>query len=312
MGLGEISQILWDALVTGVVLLRVSPRTEISDDPPAPSDRDQHRTPSDDERGGCRPAPRDQPDDGIYRSGPIPRHRRSVRPPERSPRRPGAGADCARGRARAGGADHLASGADDIVHRRRDASMCRRPGSDAWKRRPATTRAASVRQRTVPAAALARRGTGAVPSRRSPTTARGLVAPPAIGRSLDGYVLPLMTDRWDGATPDASQRLQVNFQEARRRIEALEEFSTSVRARALAAYVGVFDFADANGCVEVSSDEIASSFRISRVSWLQYRGLLAKAGLLEVQARHGGVRRGFRLVPPISQEATEPHNFPLR
>src|SRR3954452_3220283 len=108
-----------------------------------------------------------------------------------------------------------------------------------------------------------------------------------------------MTDHWDGASPDASQRLQVNFQEARRRIETLEEFSNSVRARALAAYVGVFDFADANGCVDASSDEIASSFRISRVSWLQYRGLLEKAGLLEVQARRGGVRRGFRLVPPV-------------
>ena len=121
-----------------------------------------------------------------------------------------------------------------------------------------------------------------------------------------------MTDRWDGASPDASQRLQVNFQEARRRIETLEEFSSTVRARALAAYVGVFDFADVNGCVEASSDEIASSFRISRVSWLQYRGVLEKAGLLEVQARHGGVRRGFRLVPPVAKGWTEPHNFPLR
>ena len=39
---------------------------------------------------------------------------------------------------------------------------------------------------------------------------------------------------------------------------------------------------------------------------------LEKAGLLEVQARHGGVRRGFRLVPPVAQGSTEPHNFPLR
>jgi response regulator of citrate/malate metabolism len=121
-----------------------------------------------------------------------------------------------------------------------------------------------------------------------------------------------MSERRDRETPDASQRLQVNFQEARRRIEALQQFSTSVRARALAAYVGVFDFADANGCVEVSSDEIASSFRISRVSWLQYRGLLETAGLLEVQARHGGVRRGFRLVPPVAQRSTKRHEIPLR
>ena len=121
-----------------------------------------------------------------------------------------------------------------------------------------------------------------------------------------------MTDRRDRASPDASERLQVNFREARRRIETLDEFSSTVRARALAAYVGVFDFADVDGCVDASSDEIASSFRISRVSWLQYRSVLEKAGLLEVQARHGGVRRGFRLVPPVAHGSTKPHNFPLR
>jgi hypothetical protein len=120
-----------------------------------------------------------------------------------------------------------------------------------------------------------------------------------------------MNDRGDRCNPDASQRLQVNFQEARRRIESLEEFPNSVRARALAAYVGVFDFADASGCVEASSDEIARSFRISRVSWLQYRGLLENAGLLEVQPLHGGVRRGFRLVPPVAQGSMKSQKLPL-
>ena len=98
---------------------------------------------------------------------------------------------------------------------------------------------------------------------------------------------------------DASQLLGVNFQEARRRIEPLEEYSTSVRARALAAFVGVFDFADEDGCVDASSDESAKAFRISRVSWLLYRGVLERAGLLQVDARHGGVRRSFRLAPPV-------------
>jgi hypothetical protein len=118
------------------------------------------------------------------------------------------------------------------------------------------------------------------------------------GVCCDGYLLRLMSEGPDRSNSDVSLRLRVNFQEARRRIEKLEEFPTSVRARALAAYVGIFDLADANGCVTASSDEIATTFRVSRVSWLQYRGLLERAGLLEVDARHGGVRRSFRLVPP--------------
>src|SRR6478752_1346049 len=108
-----------------------------------------------------------------------------------------------------------------------------------------------------------------------------------------------MSDARDRSNPDASQRLHVNFREARRRIEALEEFPSSVRARALAAYVGVFDFADRDGCVDASSEEIAAAFRISRMSWLKYRNVLDRAGLLQLDVRHGGARRGFRLVAPV-------------
>ena len=76
-------------------------------------------------------------------------------------------------------------------------------------------------------------------------------------------------------------RLNVDFQLARRRIEALTDQSKVVRARALAAYVGVFDFADEQGFVDASSEEIAAEFEIGRPSWLQYRAVLEDAGLVE-------------------------------
>jgi hypothetical protein len=102
----------------------------------------------------------------------------------------------------------------------------------------------------------------------------------------------------DPPNTEASHRLGVNFQVARHRIEELTGYSAITRARALAAYVGVFDFADASGFVDVSSEEISAQFEISRVAWLQYRRLLEEAGLIEVDERRGGTRRGLRLLPP--------------
>jgi len=91
----------------------------------------------------------------------------------------------------------------------------------------------------------------------------------------------------------------VNFQLARHRLDELgDRYSPVMRARALAAYVGAFDFADRHGVVTASSEEIAEAFAIYRPSWLLYRTILEEAGLLEVDARRGGQRRGFRLLPP--------------
>jgi hypothetical protein len=98
--------------------------------------------------------------------------------------------------------------------------------------------------------------------------------------------------------PDAAHRHNVDFQLARRRIEALTHHSSVIRARALAAYVGVFEFADEQGFVDASSEEIAAEFEIGRPSWLQYRAVLEEAGLVEVEAMKGGRRRGFRLLVP--------------
>ena len=100
------------------------------------------------------------------------------------------------------------------------------------------------------------------------------------------------------ASDQAARRLGVNFQAARHRIEALGGHSKVTRARALAAFVGVFDFADDQGVVDASSEVIAAEFEIGRSSWLLYRTILEEAGLLEVDDLHGGTRRGFRLLPP--------------
>lgn len=100
------------------------------------------------------------------------------------------------------------------------------------------------------------------------------------------------------ANDQSARRLGVNFQAARHRIEALTEHPKVARARALAAYVGIFDFADEHGMVDASSEQIAGEFEIGRASWLLYRTILEEAGLIEVDDLRGGRRRGFRLLPP--------------
>lgn len=108
-----------------------------------------------------------------------------------------------------------------------------------------------------------------------------------------------MTGRQTNLPRDAAQVLGVNFQAARRRIDSLDQHPRVTRARALAAYVAVFDLADDHGVVEASTEEICEEFEISRPSWLQYRAILEEAGLIEVDALRGGVRRAFRLLPPL-------------
>ena len=93
-------------------------------------------------------------------------------------------------------------------------------------------------------------------------------------------------------------RSNVDFLLARRRIEVLTHHSKALRARALAAYVGLFELADELGFVDVSSEEIAAEFEIGRPSWLQYRAVLEEAALVEVEAMKGGRRRGLQLLAP--------------
>lgn len=98
--------------------------------------------------------------------------------------------------------------------------------------------------------------------------------------------------------PAQPLRLRVDFIVARRRIEEETQFTRVTRARALAAYIGLFDLADDAGSIEASSEEIAREFEISRMSWLSYRTVLESAGLLELDPAVGAKRRTFRLRAP--------------
>jgi hypothetical protein len=81
----------------------------------------------------------------------------------------------------------------------------------------------------------------------------------------------------------------VDFRAARRQIEALVDEPVSTRQRALAAYVALFDYVDADGMTTTPGDVIAADLEISKVSWLRYRDVLVRAGLLRV----GQSRAGF-------------------
>ena len=92
--------------------------------------------------------------------------------------------------------------------------------------------------------------------------------------------------------------MEVDFQRAREVINRMSELPPSVRARTLAAYVGLFELADEHGVVDAASEHIAEELELSRVSWLHYRQVLEAAGLLRVAPLHGGMRRRMELRPP--------------
>lgn len=94
------------------------------------------------------------------------------------------------------------------------------------------------------------------------------------------------------------ERSQIDFVEARNRIEELRDVPSSVRARALAALVGLCAFADEDGVIAVPSVQIAAEFEISRVSWLQYRDVLERAGLVAPEPGPGRLNR-LRLLSPL-------------
>lgn len=94
------------------------------------------------------------------------------------------------------------------------------------------------------------------------------------------------------------ERSQIDFVEARNRIEELRDVPSSVRARALAALVGLCAFANEDGVIAVPSVQIAAEFEISRVSWLQYRDVLERAGLVAPEPGPGRLNR-LRLLSPV-------------
>jgi len=90
----------------------------------------------------------------------------------------------------------------------------------------------------------------------------------------------------------------IDFQRARELINRMSDLPPSVRARTLAAYVGLFDLADEHGVVDVASEHVAEELELSRVSWLHYRQVLETVGLLRVAPLRGGSRRRLVLRPP--------------
>jgi hypothetical protein len=90
----------------------------------------------------------------------------------------------------------------------------------------------------------------------------------------------------------------VDFRAARRQIEALVDEPVSTRQRALAAYVALFDYVDADGVTTTSGEVIAAELEISKVSWLRYRDVLVRAGLLLVGQSRAGVATSMQVCSP--------------
>ena len=91
----------------------------------------------------------------------------------------------------------------------------------------------------------------------------------------------------------ATLERNVDFVEARRRVEVCRDHPATVRARAFATYVGLFDFVDDDGVVRRNLEELTEQFDMNRNSWGRYCGVLVEAGLLERldrQGRHFPVR----------------------
>ena len=98
---------------------------------------------------------------------------------------------------------------------------------------------------------------------------------------------------------EASAGVHINFQRARHQIEALgDRYPSSVRWRALALYVALFDFADEAGVVAIPSDQLTAMLEITRNSWVLYRDTLVAAGLLVVAEQRGGLQRPVQLLAP--------------
>ncbi len=91
---------------------------------------------------------------------------------------------------------------------------------------------------------------------------------------------------------------RVDFRAARRQIEALVDEPVSTRQRALAAYVALFDYVDADGVTTTPGEVIAADLEISKVSWLRYRAVLERAGLLSVGQSRAGFATAIQLRLP--------------
>jgi hypothetical protein len=93
----------------------------------------------------------------------------------------------------------------------------------------------------------------------------------------------------------------IDFREAYRRVEQLRGAPSEARHRAFSVWVALFDVADVIAgeyVIERSAHEVAAAVDVSRQAWLEYRQLLASAGLLLVGPFRGPHPQKITLIPP--------------
>ena len=77
------------------------------------------------------------------------------------------------------------------------------------------------------------------------------------------------------------------------------KFPANARARAFAAWVGLFGFIDHDNVVTEHMEVVATRLSLSRPAWLLYRNLLTEVGLIEQERIEGfGHPTNVRLHPP--------------
>lgn len=105
------------------------------------------------------------------------------------------------------------------------------------------------------------------------------------------------------ASSSQSQTLtdRTDFYRAWQMVNAAEEYSPSVRARAFSVWVALFGCVTTDGTVTRNSTEVAEEFSVSRMSWKQYRALLEEVGLIEQSRVAHGTQRPtvVRVLPPL-------------
>ncbi len=94
---------------------------------------------------------------------------------------------------------------------------------------------------------------------------------------------------------------RTDFYRAWQMVNAAEEYSPPVRARAFSVWVALFGCVTSDGTVTRNSSEVAAEFEVSRMSWMQYRELLEGVGLIEQERVAHGAQRPtvVRVLPPL-------------
>lgn len=98
---------------------------------------------------------------------------------------------------------------------------------------------------------------------------------------------------------------RTDFYRAWQMVDAADDYSGPVRARAFSVWVALFGCVTSDGIVTRNSAGVAEEFSVSRMSWMSYRELLEQVGLIEQERVARGPHRPtvVRLLPPLRQDA---------